>query len=243
MPLPVPVSPPFPNARLLSHQGLPPRRSNWHNGIDLAVRVGRRSEYGTHGGPIAPGVVEETCYAGSARCSGYGNGILVRHEDDLFSWYAHLAAIYVEPGDEVQPGDHMYDVGDTFGTPSNPGRTLAVPHLHLELVHAGWPFAGNNIQARYDVLHELAAGGVGFTDGILVAGLDPFEYESHYLAADASAIKSFSPVPKELDWQMPTWPFWLGFGGAALAGAAIAVSPRRRGAREREIVRKFPRRR
>jgi len=242
MSLLVPVGLPFPGARLLSRQGLPPHRENWHNGIDLAKRVGRRSEYGTHGGPVASGVVTETCYAGSARCSGYGNGILVQHDDDTYSWYAHLAAIYVEPGDEVQPGDHMYDVGDTFGTPSNPGRTLAVPHLHLEIVHAGWPFAASNVLARYDVLHELAAGGVGFVDGILTAGLDPFDYEEQHLTADASTSKSFSPVPKDLDWHTPMWPLWLGFGGAALAGAAIAVSSRRRGDREREIVRKFPRR-
>lgn len=223
--LPSPAGLPFDGASLMSRQGMRPRRSHWHQGTDWSRIVGGKSERGTHGGPVAPGVVRETCRSGSARCSGYGNGILVEHSDDVFSWYAHLDAIHVAPGDEVAPGDWMYDVGTTFGTPADPNRRLAVPHLHLELVHAGWPFGSRDITARYDVLRELAASGVGL-DGTRLVLTDPFDYAEPSLVADASKALSFSAVPKELDWA--TWPLWVAFGGSAAVLALIAATPGRR---------------
>ncbi len=223
--LPSPAGLPFDGASVLSRQGMRPRRSHWHEGLDLSRVVNGKSERGTHGGPIAPGVVAETCHAGSPRCSGYGNGILVEHDPDLFSWYGHLDAIHVEPGDEVEVGDWIYDVGTTFGTPADPNRRLAVPHLHLELVHAGWPFGSNDTAARYDVLHELAAAGVGL-DGTRLALTDPFDYSEPSLVADASKARSFSAAPKELDFA--TWPLWLMFGGSAAVLALMAITPSRR---------------
>jgi len=223
--LTLPAGLPFDGASILSRQGMRPRRTHWHQGLDLSRVVNGKSERGTHGGPVAPGVVSETCYTGSLRCSGYGNGILVEHGPDVFSWYGHLDAIHVSPGDEVEPGDWMYDVGTTFGTPANPGRRLAVPHLHLELVHAGWPFGANDTAARYDVLRELAAAGVGL-DGTRLALVEPFEYAEPSLVASASKARSFSPVPKELDWA--SWPLWVAFGGTAAVLALIAATPGRR---------------
>jgi murein DD-endopeptidase MepM/ murein hydrolase activator NlpD len=224
MTLPMPSGLPFPDAKLLSRQGMRPRRTHWHNGIDLAQVIGGRSVRGTPGGPIAVGTVEDVCYAGSTRCSGYGNTILVKHDDDLYSFYAHLDKIYVEEGDEVFPGDHMYDVGVTFGTPDDPTRTLPVPHLHLEILHAGFPFGANNTAARYDVLRELAAAGLGLL-GDRLAYLDPFDYAEPLLAANVAKARSFGAVPKELDW--PTWPLYVGFGGLVLVGGLIALAPGR----------------
>ena len=223
--LPFPVGLPFPVPALVSRQGMRPTRHFWHEGVDLGHLVNGKPVAGVHGGPVAQGTVEETCLAGSARCSGYGNGILVRHSDDVFTWYAHLDAIHVAPGDVVSPGDWMYDVGTTFGTPSDPNRRLAVPHLHLEIVHAGWPFSARNTAARYDVLHELAAVGVGLS-GTTLAVVDPFEYAEPALVADASKAWSFGAAPKEMDW--PTWPIWAAFLGSAAVVALIAATPSRR---------------
>lgn len=222
--LPYPVGLPFPEARVLSRQGMRPRRSHYHQGVDWAVVRNGKSEYGTFGGPVAYGVVEEVCFAGSPRCSGYGNGILVNHGSDTYSWYAHLAAIYVVAGDEVYPGDHMYDVGNSFGTPSDPGRTLAVPHLHLEIVHGGWPFGAHNVAARYDVLHELAAVGVGLQGDVLVADLEPFEYSEPALVADVAKARDWQAAPPESRWSR--WPLYLAFGGMAAVGGLIAFAGR-----------------
>lgn len=233
MSLPYPVGLPFANATLLSRQGMRPRRSHWHHGTDWAVVHDGHSEFGTFGGPIAYGIVKEVDLAGSVRSSGYGNGILVDHGSSTYSWYAHLDAIYVEAGDEVYPGDHIYDVGVSFGTPHDPTRTLAVPHLHLELVRSGWPFAASNVAARYDVLHELALVGIGLVGEQLVAGLEPFTYDEQGLTRDVMTAKSWSAAGDGLDWS--TWPVWLGFGGAVLVGGAIALAPR---SREHDVLRR-----
>lgn len=226
MTLPMPTGLPFPNARILSRQGMRPRRTHWHNGVDFAQVVDGHSVRGTPGGPIAIGTVEEICRTGSPRCSGYGNTILVKHADDLYSFYAHLDHVYVNVGDEVFPGDHMYDVGVTFGTPADPARVLPVPHLHLEILHAGFPFAADNVAARYDVLHELAAAGLGL-DGDRLAYREPSEYAEPQLLADVTTAKSFSPVGKELDWS--AWPVYVAFGLAGIVSLLIALvpSPRR----------------
>ncbi len=221
--LPYPVGLPFENASIMSRQGQRPRRTHYHQGVDFVSIVDGHSQYGVPGGPIASGSVAEVCYTGSPRCSGYGNGILVRHDDDIYSWYAHLAKIYVAVGDEVLPGDHMYDVGNSFGTPSEPGRTLAVPHLHLELTHAGWPFGARDVAARYDVLSELAAVGLGLSGAQLVADLEPFVYAEPLLAlSDVAKSLDVSPAPPEARWK--SWPLWVGFGGVVLVGGLIAFS-------------------
>lgn len=234
MSLPQPTGLPFADAKVLSRQGMRPRRHYWHNGVDLAKVVNGDPVRGVPGGPIAPGTVEEVCRSGSARCSGYGNSLLVKHDDDLYSFYAHLDAIHAEPGDEVMPGDHLYDVGVSFGTPSDPARVLPVPHLHLEIVHAGFPFSARNVAARYDVLRELAAGGIGLL-GETLAYVDPFEYAEPALVADAAKARNFSPVSKELDW--PSWPLYVGLGAAAIVGGLIVLSPGRD--RQWDVARRF----
>jgi len=242
--LPLPIGVLFPEAHLLSRQGLRPARHYLHNGLDFAQQDDRgHSIFGTPGGVVAEGDVAETCFAGSARCSGYGNGLLVKHGDDIFSWYGHLSKILVEPGDHVLPlefgGDPAYEVGNTFGTVSDPTRTLAVPHVHFELVHEGWPFSSRNAAARYDVMHELAAGGVGMSGGLLVSGLDPFEYDepSVLLALEESKAAGgmpnldTEPAPPELRWSRT--PAGLILAGIGVVSLALILAIRRASRRRR----------
>lgn len=58
-----------------------------------------------------------------------GNVVLIDHGGGYQSMYAHLDAVTVKPGQQVQSGQ-------AIGTLGNSGRTTG-PHLHLELIQAG----------------------------------------------------------------------------------------------------------
>lgn len=227
------VGPVLPGGVLMSRQGLRPRRRHWHNGIDLGAPPGQNWR-GREFFAVMPGEVEEVCAAGSSRCSGYGNGVLVRHDEDLFSWYAHADEILTVPGVLVgTEGPALGRMGVSFGTPEDPGRVLEVPHVHLELVRSGWPFSSRDVAARYDVLGVLARRGLGVaSDGSLVQ-TDPFSYSEPGLspealvAASKGDVRDFEPVPPEN--RRKIWPVVVALGASVLAGAGIALSGRGRG--------------
>jgi hypothetical protein len=172
---------PVDGAKLISRQGPRARRRTWHNGIDLGgVPIGT-SVY-----PIASGKVEYVCVNG-LNCCGYGNAVLVRHGDDLLSFYAHLDAIRVVAGQEVDANTVLGTVGETFGQKNRETNVCEprgmVAHLHLEIQHDGFPFAPDDYAARYDVLQVLAASGVGVGSDGRLAATEPFEYEEPALVA------------------------------------------------------------
>jgi murein DD-endopeptidase MepM/ murein hydrolase activator NlpD len=91
------------------------RAGKRHDGIDIAVPEG------TPVRAAADGVV---VYAG-ARVAGYGNLVLVRHDGDLVTVYAHNRLLEVREGDRVSRGQEIARSGQT-------GRATA-PHLHFEV--------------------------------------------------------------------------------------------------------------
>lgn len=86
-----------------------------HDGIDIAADEGDLV-YAT-----APG---EVIYSGDG-LRGYGNVVIVRHDEKTTSLYAHNSALRVRKGDKVQGGDLLATVGST-------GRSTG-PHVHFEL--------------------------------------------------------------------------------------------------------------
>jgi len=160
---------PVPNAVLMSRQGL--RRNSWHHGIDLTVVVDDRASRGADIIPIAPGVVEKVCRWPDACCGGYGSTVLVKHDDDLYSFYAHMDRVDVDEGQEVDWTTVLGIVGDQFADFRADGcpRLSMVPHLHLEIRHADG--------SRYDVLQVLAAGGLRIDSSAMLARTEPFDYE------------------------------------------------------------------
>lgn len=62
--------------------------------------------------------------------NGYGNTIIVQHDDNLFTQYAHLSSINVSIGDNVSQGDEIGVCGST-------GRSTG-PHLDFEVKEAMW---------------------------------------------------------------------------------------------------------
>ncbi len=85
-----------------------------HNGIDIAVPEGTPVK------PAAPGVVT---FSGCR--SGYGNMVIVAHDDGTVTVYAHNSANLVREGEVVAAGSTIALSGST-------GRSTG-PHLHFEM--------------------------------------------------------------------------------------------------------------
>ena len=86
----------------------------FHNGVDLAA------PYGDPIGCFADGVVD---YIGES--PSYGLYIQVKHSESVTSFYAHCSKLLAQPGQQVQAGDTIAEVGDT-------GEVTGA-HLHFEL--------------------------------------------------------------------------------------------------------------
>lgn len=89
-----------------------------HNGIDIAIGTG------TPVMPVAPGVV-----AYSGQRSGYGNTILIEHENGMVTLYGHNSRLMVSSGQAVDENTVVALSGST-------GRSTG-PHLHFEAWQAG----------------------------------------------------------------------------------------------------------
>ena len=85
----------------------------YHNGIDIAVPEG------TPVRPVAPGTV----YFSGTR-NGYGNMVIINHDDGMITIYAHHSLNLVKEGERVGRETTIALSGST-------GRTTG-PHLHFE---------------------------------------------------------------------------------------------------------------
>jgi murein DD-endopeptidase MepM/ murein hydrolase activator NlpD len=92
----------------------------YHKGIDIANRS-------------APGIVAAdsgtVAIAGWPDNSGYGNRVIIDHGNGFQTLYAHLSKTYVQPGQTVNRGDLIGQMGST-------GRSTGV-HLHFEIRSSG----------------------------------------------------------------------------------------------------------
>lgn len=99
-----------------SHFG--PRHRRFHYGLDLAMRTGE---------PVYAafdGVVRFSKYNNS-----YGNLIVIRHDNGLETYYAHLSKRHVTPGTRVKAGEEI-------GLCGNTGHSRG-SHLHFEIRYNG----------------------------------------------------------------------------------------------------------
>ncbi len=95
-----------------------PRRKRFHYGIDLGMKTG------TPIYSVFDGVVRV-----AKRNKSYGNLVVVRHDNGLETYYAHLSKIEVECGQEVK-------AGEAIGLAGNTGRSRG-SHLHFETRYLG----------------------------------------------------------------------------------------------------------
>ncbi len=91
-----------------------------HDGIDLSAPAGTPVRV------AAPGVV---LYAGEQK--GYGLIVIVEHDANLITLYAHNRDLRAKTGQKVREGQVVATVGDS-------GRTSG-PHLHFEVRRDGTP--------------------------------------------------------------------------------------------------------
>ena len=92
-----------------------PRGRKHHDGIDIPA------PRGTPIVSVEDGVV---IYSDNG-IRGYGNMIVVAHDDDLFTVYAHNRKNKVNKGERVEKGQVIAEIGNT-------GRSTG-PHLHFEI--------------------------------------------------------------------------------------------------------------
>ena len=98
-----------------------PRRGRRHQGIDMPLKTGD-PVYATF-----TGRVRVSNYMG-----GFGNLIIIRHENGIETFYAHLSKMNVKVGDWV-------NAGDVIGLGGSTGRSTG-PHLHFETRYNGFAF-------------------------------------------------------------------------------------------------------
>ncbi len=106
--------------RVFSKYGRRGRRN--HNGVDIPLKIGEPI-YATFSGRVR--------YS-KYNTGGYGNLIILRHENGLETWYAHLSKSNVQPGDFVK-------AGQIIGFGGNTGRSRG-PHLHFEVRYCDQTF-------------------------------------------------------------------------------------------------------
>ena len=92
-----------------------PRWGKMHKGLDIAADAGE---------PVYAIASGDVIYAGDG-LSGYGNVVIVQHDKQMTSLYAHNSELKVHQGDHVQQGAVLALLGNT-------GHSTG-PHVHFEI--------------------------------------------------------------------------------------------------------------
>jgi lipoprotein NlpD len=94
--------------------------SETNKGIDIAGKVGE---------PVLAASDGKVVYAGNS-LRGYGNLVIVKHDNTYLTAYAHNSKLLVKEGDSVRKGQKIAEMGDT---------DTNAPKLHFELRVNGKP--------------------------------------------------------------------------------------------------------
>jgi len=121
------------------------KQRKFHNGIDLKGYTGQPIFN------ISPGVVLSSYYNTAG-----GNQIIIKHDNGYISGYAHLSKKFVNPGQRLNRGELIGNVGGT-------GQVTA-PHLHFTLKDQD----GNRINPGNDNLYKM---GLDFLEFLIFPAL------------------------------------------------------------------------
>jgi lipoprotein NlpD len=91
-----------------------------NKGIDITGKVGD---------PVLAAYDGKVVYAGNS-LRGYGNLVIIKHDNTYLTAYAHNSRLLVKEGDSVRKGQKIAEIGDTDATS---------PKLHFELRVNGKP--------------------------------------------------------------------------------------------------------
>jgi len=98
-----------------------------HHGVDMENPIGTPVYAAADGKVTFAGSDKETAYGLTTNF--YGNVIVIKHDNDLFTLYGHLSKIVVEAGQTVQAGEKIGEVGS---------EGVAIGgHLHFEVRRGG----------------------------------------------------------------------------------------------------------
>lgn len=129
---------------------------------------------------------------------GYGNFVLVAHENGLETLYAHLSEFLVQPGEPVWPGKPL-------GKGGNTGRSTGA-HLHFEFRYFGEQF---NAEHVLDFAHDtVKAARIAVQPGWFKHLHDPRYSAAHY---ELAPLSDRVPTP-------PTGTAHLGHGVGCTCG-------------------------
>lgn len=118
------------------------RRRRMHRGVDLGYPTGT---------PVAAAWDGQVRISKGSDTGGYGNLIVIRHDNGLETYYAHLSRRLVNPG-------QMVHAGDIIGLGGNTGRSYG-SHLHFEIRYLGQDINPNrlvdfdNFRLKYDTMY------------------------------------------------------------------------------------------
>jgi murein DD-endopeptidase MepM/ murein hydrolase activator NlpD len=94
-----------------------------HHGVEFLNKFGTPVYAAADGVVVFAGPDNVAIY--SPWTNFYGNVIVIRHDDDLFTLYAHLSKIEVEAGQNIRAGDKIGEVGQS--------GVATGSHLHFEV--------------------------------------------------------------------------------------------------------------
>ena len=112
------------------------RQGKMHKGMDIAADVGE---------PIYASADADVIYAGDGM-SGYGNVIILRHDLQMTSLYAHNSELKVKVGEHVKQGALIALLGNT-------GHSTG-PHVHFEIREGDAPINPRVILPEYKLAGE-----------------------------------------------------------------------------------------
>ena len=141
------------------HSGFKFRGRRPHYGVDLPLSVGDTIRAAFDGIVRYAGTPKET--------GGYGNLIVIRHDNGLETYYGHLSSKLVNVDDPVK-------AGECIGLGGSTGRSTG-PHLHFETRYHGKPF---DPQRVFDFENGMVR------DSILTIHKHYFNIHSHYGQTD-----------------------------------------------------------
>ena len=98
-----------------------------HHGVELLNKFGMPVHAAGDGEVQFAGPDKEAVY--SPWKNFYGNVVVIRHADEMYTLYAHLSKINVQAGDEVKAGDLIGEAGQS--------GVATGSHLHFEIRKGG----------------------------------------------------------------------------------------------------------
>ena len=117
--------PTVPSESQLNHMYASPHGYASHRGIDIVYTTGNSDIFS-----VADGIVTQTqngCYVGNSSCGGgWGNHVIIKHNNGYHTVYAHLTNATVSRGQSVKGGQKIGNMGNTGNSTGK--------HLHLEVL-------------------------------------------------------------------------------------------------------------